>query len=161
MNLDVYGPIEDEPYWQECKALISRLPDRITVTQCGSVPYEQVAMTMARYHFFLLPTLGENFGHVMTEAFSAGCPVVISDQTPWRNLEERHLGWDIPLERKDLWIAALQKCISMDALEYERLSNSARKYAVDWLAAPEIVHANAYVLDRALERIRSEMTPAA
>lgn len=158
IELDVYGPLGDEHYWRECKDLIARLPERITVTQCGSVPYERVAETMAKYHFFVLPTLGENFGHVMTEAFSAGCPVLISDQTPWRNLEKKQIGWDLPLDRADLWQAALQKCVSMDSVEYERLSSAARKYAIDWLAAPEIVQANAYVLDRALAKAKVNMS---
>lgn len=160
IELDVYGPLEDELYWRECKEVIARLPERITVTQCGPVPYERAAETMAKYHFFVLPTLGENFGHVMTEAFSAGCPVLISDQTPWRNLEEKQIGWDLPLDRADLWLAALQKCVSMDSVEYEKLSSAARKYATDWLAAPEIVQANAYVLDRALSKTK-EFAPSA
>jgi glycosyltransferase involved in cell wall biosynthesis len=161
INLDVYGPLEDRSYWRECEAAVARLPDRIKVSQCGSVAYENVAKTMAKYHFFLLPTLGENFGHVMTEAFSAGCPVLISDQTPWRNLEEMHIGWDIPLDRDDLWVEALQKCISMDSAEYEMASGAARQYAIDWLAAPEIVDANAKVLERALEAAGSHVSSAA
>jgi hypothetical protein len=42
---------------------------------------------LAEYDLFLFPTLGENYGHVISEALASGCPVVISDQTPWRNLE--------------------------------------------------------------------------
>lgn len=161
IEFDVYGPLEDELYWKECKEAIARLPERIKVTHCGSVPYERVAEIMAKYHFFVLPTLGENFGHVMTEAFSAGCPVLISDQTPWLNLEEKQIGWDLPLDRTDLWLAALEKCVSMDSVEYEMLSNATRKYAIDWLAAPEIVQANANVLERALQKARVQVSTAA
>src|SRR5690554_6888758 len=49
------------------------------------------------YHAVFLPSRGENFGHVILESFMAGRPVVISDQTPWRNLEEKQAGWDLPL----------------------------------------------------------------
>ncbi|MBV9210517.1 MAG: glycosyltransferase family 4 protein [Acidobacteria bacterium] len=158
---DIYGPLEDEAYWNECQQLIAKMPPNIKVTHRGSIPYEAVAETMTGYHYFVLPTLGENFGHVMPEAFSAGCPVLISDQTPWRNLSEKNIGWDLPLERADLWREALQECVKMSGAEYERQSRAARRFAIDWLAAPEIVAANARVLDRALEQKKEAISSAA
>lgn len=161
IEFDIYGPLEDAAYWAECQRLIAKMPANIKVAHRGSIPYEQVAGTMSGYHYFVLPTTGENFGHVMPEAFSAGCPVLISDQTPWRQLEEKNIGWDLPLERTDLWRAALQQCVTMSGEEYERQSKSARQYAIDWLAAPEIVAANARVLDRALNEKKEAISPAA
>jgi glycosyltransferase involved in cell wall biosynthesis len=161
IELDIYGPLEDEAYWAECQELIARMPANIKVKHQGSIPYEMVAEKMTGYHYFVLPTLGENFGHVMPEAFSAGCPVLISDQTPWRSLVEKNIGWDLPLERTDLWREALQKCVAMDAAEYERQSQAARQYAIDWLAAPEIVAANKRVLDRALAQKKAVISSAA
>jgi glycosyltransferase involved in cell wall biosynthesis len=161
IEFDIYGPLEDAAYWAECQRLIAKMPANIKVTHRGSIPYEQVAATMTGYHYFVLPTLGENFGHVMPEAFSAGCPVLISDQTPWRNLEEKNIGWDLPLERTDLWREALQKCVAMSGEEYEQQSRAARQYAIDWLAAPEIVAANARVLDRALNEKNIAISSAA
>lgn len=161
VEFDIYGPLEDEAYWAECQELIARMPANIKVRHQGSIPYETVAEKMTGYHYFVLPTLGENFGHVMPEAFSAGCPVVISDQTPWRNLAEQNIGWDLPLERADLWREALQRCVAMSGAEYEQQSKAARQYAFDWLAAPEIVDANARVLDRALEPKKTFVSSAA
>jgi glycosyltransferase involved in cell wall biosynthesis len=161
IEFDIYGPLEDEAYWAECQQLIAKMPANIKVTHRGSIPYEAVAETMTGYHYFVLPTLGENFGHVMPEAFSAGCPVVISDQTPWRNLAEKNIGWDLPLERTDLWREALQKCVMIGGTEYEQQSRAARQYAIDWLAAPEIVAANARVLDRALMQGKVAISSAA
>ena len=37
--------------------------------------------------FLILPTKGENFGHVIAESLSASLPVIISQNTPWRNLQ--------------------------------------------------------------------------
>jgi len=163
ITLDLYGPFEDkhDDYWRECQELIARLPERIKVRHCGSLPHDKVAEKMTEYHFFILPTLGENFGHVMPEAFSAGCPVLISDQTPWLNLEEKNIGWDLPLDRQDLWASAMQKCVDMDEAEYQRLSQSARQFAIDWLGAPEVEDATARVLDHALEQSRHAVSSAA
>lgn len=161
VELDIYGPLEDEAYWQECRALIDAMPANITVSHRGSIEYEEVAKRMAEYHFFLLPTLGENFGHVVLEAFSAGCPALISDQTPWRDFAAQNLGWDLPLERPDLWREAFQKCVDMDAATYKRTSETSRQFADEWLAAPEVVQATADVLDRALEQREVAVSSAA
>jgi hypothetical protein len=49
----------------------------------------------------------------------------------------------------------------MDGAEYERQSQATRQYAIDWLAAPEIVEANARVLDRALTQKKTVISSAA
>jgi hypothetical protein len=46
------------------------------------------------------------------EAWSAGCPVLVSDRTPWRALAADGVGWDVPLERAR-WVAALVRCAAM------------------------------------------------
>lgn len=44
-----------------------------------------------------MPAQGENYGHVIAEALCAGVPILIADTTPWRNLEEQGIGWDLSL----------------------------------------------------------------
>ncbi|MEM4235287.1 MAG: glycosyltransferase, partial [Candidatus Methanomethylicaceae archaeon] len=115
VRFDIYGPIEDAAYWEQCRRLIAQLPANVQVSYCGEVPHEAVLSTLASYHLFLLPTRGENFGHVIHEALSAGCPVLISDRTPWRDLERLGVGWDLPLEEPERFCAILQRCVDMDA----------------------------------------------
>lgn len=74
--------------------------------------------------------MGENYGHVIVEALVAGCPVLISDQTPWRNLEEKDVGWDLPLGHPEKFQDVLQKCINMNEQEYNILSNKAYKFGL-------------------------------
>ena len=52
---------------------------------------------LGKHHVFLFPTLGENFGQVILEAMTAGCAILISDATPWRGLQEKGYGWELPL----------------------------------------------------------------
>ncbi len=154
VRLDVYGACDDESYWQECQILIKQMPPNVTVNVCGSVEYEKVALVMSGYHFFILPTQGENFGHVILEAFAAGCPVLLSDQTPWRELEANRTGCDLSLGDIEKWRTVLQKCVEMDDFEFKEWSNAARRFAVEWLAAPEVEAANRDVLRRALLNVR-------
>lgn len=148
---DVFGAHDDEIYWQECQELIKKLPPNIQVTVHGSIDYVDVLPAMREYHFFVLPTHNENFGHVVLEAMAAGCPVLLSENTPWRNLAAQKLGWDLRLENLDGWRETLQNCVEMSAPEFAEFSNSARKFAVEWLAAPEIEATNRELLRRAVK----------
>jgi len=130
VQFDIYGPMEDKEYWAECEQIISNLPENINVRYRGAVTHEQVGAIMREHDLFFLPTLGENFGHVILEALCAGCPVLISDQTPWRCLEEKGVGWDLPFDRSELCRDALQKCVDMDNEEYVKWSKRARTYGL-------------------------------
>jgi len=95
----VFGPEEDAAYVRYCRELAAGLPANAEVRWCGPVPAAAVVETLSAHDLFLLPTRGENFGHVIVEAWAAGLPVLISDQTPWRGLEQQKgVGWDLPLE---------------------------------------------------------------
>jgi glycosyltransferase involved in cell wall biosynthesis len=150
IEFDIIGPSEDANYWEKCCTLINLFPDNIKCSYLGSIPNNIVTEKLVDYDFFVLPTLGENFGHVVLEALSAGCPVIISDRTPWLNLPDKNIGWDIPLENPSLWLSVLDECIAMENTEYQRLSSASRKFAVNWLADNEVESANIQVLKYAI-----------
>ena len=151
VQFDIYGPTKDKPYWQECQNLIRQLPPVVQAEYKGAVVPNQVMEIFSQYHLFLFPTRGENFGHVILEALRAGCPVLISDQTPWRSLEETKAGWDLPLSEPERFYAALGELISMDNLSFEEWSRSARKYAEEFVKNPALIAANRELFLKALE----------
>lgn len=126
---DIYGPSEDKLYWEECTKLIDTLPPNIKVHYCGVVEHDNVNGIFKNYHLLLLPTLGENFGHVILESLVNGCPVIISNRTPWRNLEKEGVGWDLPLEHAALFSEALQRCVEMSQSDYDTLSEQSRTFS--------------------------------
>jgi glycosyltransferase involved in cell wall biosynthesis len=103
------------------------------------------------YHFFILPTLGENFGHVFIEALAAGCPLIISDRTPWLNLEKQRIGWDLPLEKPYKWQEKINHCISLDDVSYREVSKIAREFARQWAENPIILENTLTVLENSLK----------
>ena len=125
VHLAIVGPAEDRDYWEACRALIARLPPNVTVAYRGAVDHEAVPGVFAAHHLFLFPTRSENFGHVIVEALCAGCPVLVSDQTPWRDLERQQAGWDLPLDAPDAYRDAVERVVAMDAVEMGRWSNGA------------------------------------
>lgn len=150
LTVDIYGPLEELDYWAETQEIVGKLPTNIHVEARGVVSPELVASTLFGYDFFILPTIGENFGHVCIESLAAGCPLIISDQTPWRGLEEEGIGWDIALNDPKKWLSVIDECIAMDADEYRSMSQTARDYAVRWLGDEHVERSNLDVLDYAV-----------
>jgi len=128
IRFEIYGPIEDKVYWKECSQIIKTLPNNITVIYKGLFRKSESINIFQNNHFFLFPTKGENFGHVIFESLAEGCPVIISDQTPWRNLHELKVGWDIPISNPEKFIAILNELIKMNNIDYVELSKNAAKY---------------------------------
>ncbi len=127
--LTIVAAIEDEAYWLECREIIKSLPETITVELQQDVPHHQIKQLINERHVFVLPTLGENFGHAIFEALGAGRPVLISDQTPWRNLQQHHAGWDLPLIDEKAFVQVLQEVAGMDDETFQEWSVGAWQYA--------------------------------
>ncbi len=86
LSLDIYGPIGDADYWSSCQEVIATLPASVRVAYRGDLPHDHVLRAFSDHDVFCLPTLGENFGHVIAESLAASCPVVCTDRTPWTAL---------------------------------------------------------------------------
>lgn len=150
--LDVYGPHEDAAYWERCRARIAALPPEVTVRVHGAVAPHEVPRVLARADVLLLPTLGENYGHVILEALRAGCLPLVSDRTPWRGLEAAGVGWDLPLEDAEAFRRALRRVAGMDAAERDAWAARAAAYGDRAAAAPEAEAQNRALLRAALAR---------
>lgn len=130
---DIYGPVEDRAYWDDCLKTIAELPENILVSYKGSVATKLMSMVYSNYHALLLPTVTENFGHAIVEAMQSGVVPIISNQTPWRELEVNNAGWDIDLSRPDLFLRALEIVCNMNDVEYQIISESVSKFIFDRL----------------------------
>lgn len=148
--LDVWGAIEDAGYRAETESILPKLPENVKVEFRGPAAFEDVPSILADYHFFVLPTLGENFGHVFIEAMAASCPLIISDQSPWRGLEKMGIGYDIPLDEPDRWLTVIRRAVDMNQAKYSEMSTAALDFARAWLANPEHERANFEVFEKAL-----------
>ena len=127
---DIFGPVEDRRYWMECERWIrSTTNPRVQHRYRGELPHGQVHPVLARYDLMLFPTLGENFGHIVPEALAAGCPVVVSDQTPWNEIGRAGAGWVIPLDSPQDWLAAIQEIVDADERRMTQLRTAASLFA--------------------------------
>lgn len=123
-NIEVffYGPIQEVEYWNMC---IEKLKNaKYKWTYGGDIPSENVQDVLSNYDVFVLPSQSENYGHVIFEALSVGCIPVISDRTPWNNLERKNAGIICKLTNED-FSSALIKLNAMDENSILEMKNNA------------------------------------
>jgi glycosyltransferase involved in cell wall biosynthesis len=138
IQFDIYGPIEDKIYWDKCQKIIQGLPKNILVTYKGVVSPLDILETMKKYHALLLPTKTENFGHVIVEAMISGVIPIISNQTPWLELENKKVGWDLALDDKNGFVKAVEKVYEMDENTYSKYSQNTINYVKEKLQINQI-----------------------
>lgn len=132
VDLDIYGPIEDAEYWARCRDKMGSLPPNVRAAYQGELAPEAVATTFARYDLFAFPTLGENFGHVVFEAASAGTQILLSDQTPWANDPSGAINV-VALEDVAAWRQAIDEAGMRSAGERTALRAATRAFAENYV----------------------------
>ena len=138
VSFDIYGPKEDEDYWRECETAIATLPQNIKVNYCGVLNHDEIHNTFNRYDAFLFPTLSENYGHVIAEALVTGCIPIISDQTPWNDMNEASAGWALSLDFEAGFKKAIQNVVDMDEETIKSKRNNIDKYLKDKLKLEDL-----------------------
>ena len=149
---NIYGPIEDEAYWNNCKNIIKNIPNSVDVIFHDRIDPAFVMEKLAQNDLFFLPTLGENFGHVIAESLLAGTPVLISDQTPWRNLKNHGVGWDLPLNDPDSFRKAIVESANKSSEDYINWRLIVQKYGYDLSNDPKIKNQNIDMLYNLLNK---------
>jgi len=127
VTFSIYGPKEDADYWHRCEEAIKALPPNVRAHYCGRLDPAQVIPTLRAHDLFFLPTLGENYGHVIAEAFQAGLPVLLSDQTPWRGLQEAGIGADLLLGDTTPFTRYIETFAKMPPDEHEVMQRNVAK----------------------------------
>ncbi|MFM9009314.1 MAG: glycosyltransferase family 4 protein [Planctomycetota bacterium] len=154
VDLHIHGPIEDESYAARCRELVPRGESAPGVFWHGEVPHERVRSVLAAHDLFFLPTLGENFGHGIFEALAAGIPVLVSDRTPWRDLEAAGVGWVFPLEDHRPFVSAIEGLAAMRPEARLAMRHRAHDYAARVAASAEARDANRRLFRTALDQPR-------
>lgn len=141
--LDFYivGSNEAPAYLTLCQEIAQCLPPQINVFWLGEIPHHKLSESLPEYDFLWLPTQGENFGHAIFESLAAGLPVIISDQTPWQNLEAQQIGWSIPLSDPEAFKLAIQTAASMTSEQYSEWSLTAHQYARNFIEKSSLLSA--------------------
>ena len=140
VEIRLFGPPEDRVYLREMLAL-EQDQSRISIRYMGSLNHHQLSQEYKKAHFLLLPTLHENFGHSIAEAWAHGCPTLIADTTPWRDLATKGIGRDWPLDL-DVWVEGMTEVLSMPDSTWREMSHAARHHFETVVRSASIKEAN-------------------
>lgn len=157
VHFSIYGPIEDAEYWAECQELIRALPTHVEVTYEGALESASVVAELEQCDLFVFPTRGENFGHVIHEALRAGLPLLLSDQTPWRQLVERGVGWDLPLADPAEFARRIDEVADWSHQQYVDYAARARAMASRVADDPATLEANRRLFLEAIENVGRDL----
>jgi glycosyltransferase len=117
LQFDIYGSIEEPQYWEECLKIINNFNNKIKINYCGVCKHDDIPIILSSYDALFFPTFSENYGHIIAESLSVGLPIIISDQTPWSNINSTKGGWAIPLKDEDMYLKAVESIIGCSSTE--------------------------------------------
>jgi glycosyltransferase involved in cell wall biosynthesis len=125
---NIYGPIKDESYWNQCKVAISKLPKNIKVIYMGELNPNLIWNELEKCHVTILPSESENFGHALFESMIAGKPIITSKNTPWNQLQENKAGFNVELTPESI-ANSIVKLANFNQDEYNEFCEGTKKYA--------------------------------
>jgi glycosyltransferase involved in cell wall biosynthesis len=128
ISFDIIGPVEDPSYASTLESLCEKTPG-VSIRFLGPLAPEKLVAAQKDYHLFCLPSANENFGHAIYEALAGGNPVLISDQTPWKNLLKHTAGADLPTHNLEQWAQIITRFYHMDHTEHFKWKNAALQFA--------------------------------
>lgn len=141
VSFSIYGNIEDEAYYNSFKKLIKK-HEFVTIQYKGVLNSDDIPEVYANADFMILPTAHENYGHAIVEAWANGCPVIISKNTPWKNLRVQDLGWDVDISNIDNLVKVIQEGIDLDFTSYIQMVRASYLNFQNKICDADIINAN-------------------
>lgn len=122
---NIYGPIEDLKYWNDCEKIIRGLPNNIIVEYHGAINNDCVKKVFMNHDLFIFPTTGEGDSRIIIESLSSGCPILLSDETFWSGMDCFDAGAIIPLSEPSKYVDMVKKFLYMDTENIKKYNNNA------------------------------------
>ena len=132
IELDIYGPIKDTDYWQECIKAMQNIPANLQINYKGDVQPDNVQTTLQQYDAMILLTKGENFGHALFESLSVGRPIITSHFTPWNALAEKKAGWNVDINDQKSIVDLLDSLAGKTNEEWMQYCKEAHQLAANY-----------------------------
>ncbi|MEZ4722067.1 MAG: glycosyltransferase family 4 protein [Flavobacteriales bacterium] len=126
LTLELIGSSDDESYFQLCKETTRKAKAEILFR--GALSPSELTDWYSKAGYGIFPTTGENFGHAIIEALAHGTPVIISDQTPWNDVEKFGAGWVISLDDPERWKETIKLATEISDANYAQMSGRAMEY---------------------------------
>lgn len=100
------------------------LADRATFL--GPVSDEVRHRLLPGAEVYVLPTRGENFAISVGESLASGTPVIVTNTTPWKDIERHRCGWWID-PGDDPLVRAMERAMQLDDAERREMGRRGRE----------------------------------
>ena len=135
----IYGPVKDAAYWKDCEQLMNKLPQNIKMIYHGELSPADLATAMEQFQLFIMPSKSENFGHALLEALSAGKPVITTNTTPFKHLQDAKAGYTVDVNNLDADLSvAIILFAGMNNAEFAEHSKAAAAFAATFVDTRQI-----------------------
>jgi len=138
MSLSVYGPADSDEYLSILQTKASSLRFGVDVHFLGPVPHDRVAEIFSGADAFIFPTAHENFGHVIAESMSVGCPVIMMGVSPFSDYIRNGGGTIVANCSPDEWASEILRWINMTNLDRQQKRNQTARQYDTWRASQEL-----------------------
>lgn len=127
----------NEEYKKEIKAVAEKAPCH-NIRFCGFADGMEKYRLLGSLSALCVPSIQENFGMTVLEAWTMRTPVIASKGTPWQELETHHCGWHVENDPETL-SATIRHVLSMSAEERAKMGENGylllqKKYVADKVA---------------------------
>ena len=129
-ELHIAGNSVPKKYIHTLKTKVTDMKLQDSIKFVGPITGEAKMRKYQDSNLFILPTLNENFGNVVAEAMMCECPVITTNNAPWRYLIEDKCGWWIDLSVKNL-IKVMKESMSLTDIERLELGKKSRQCIIN------------------------------
>ncbi|MFM7854993.1 MAG: glycosyltransferase, partial [Flammeovirgaceae bacterium] len=130
--------------WKKC---IWKINNTESIRYKGAIPPWEVSIVLKNYHFFVLPTEGENFGHAIFDALASGIPVIVSKCSPWNSLDHSGAGFYLQELNFESLIRSLNQAYSLKTDQYYNYRQNAIVYADRYIRSRNYFSEYAFLLN--------------
>lgn len=128
IRLQIYGVVHSSTYFKKLQLRVSAICNRnISIEFMGHADSDTLKSKILSSHCLINSSYSENFGHSIIESLSFGRPVICSDQTPWKLINDNGAGYCIPLNIQQYRESILKLC-AMDQTEWEEACKNAYSF---------------------------------
>ncbi len=135
------GDCNNPAYFEVFKGQIADMPSHVSFQLHGGRSKKHIQELLDSASFFFLPTLGENFGHAIFEALASGCPSIIGENTPFREIEKYNCGFLADLKSSKNTALQIDQLMASTHNNFIDLSKNAKRFAKEMFNSAEAKNA--------------------
>lgn len=126
ITLNIYGSIYENN--NKFQRMLKVLSNYHKINYLGEYKHSNLNKIIKKNHLMILPTFDENFGHTIVECLLSYRPCLISNNTPWNDINFYNAGYSLPLEAIYTHVNVIRDFYLMDDKEYQKRCINSKKY---------------------------------